>query len=362
MSAAEKQPLRPVTAEAERHAAASGALAFMVTVAVSRTILSKTILSDGGGPVGFSAFTCVCTILCLLPVFALHRESWGMLRREHAPGMALAGSLVCIDIAMTNMAVSMLDLPLQQTIGATAPAWTVLIESLHMRRMQHPFVYTVVAALCAGPMLIAFDPFQERKDPRHANTKLIGCLLMLLAVVTAACKYVFTKSIIETTKKELGSFAFLFWIDVFIVCVLVPWSLVNGELVALFRYPKNGGMWVVLVLTATLGGVRALSQFVVLRLVSATSLAAANLATQSLTISLSIFLFGLKVTAFLVCGILLTLIASATYTYLKVSQLLEKPPYSEQTASCMDRLGGGGGGRGEAGSCGGGVKRPGAEP
>tara|TARA_B110001452_G_scaffold261351_1_gene260058 strand:+ start:736 stop:1290 length:555 start_codon:yes stop_codon:yes gene_type:complete len=182
-------------------------------------------------------------------------------------GMALAGSLVCIDIACTNMAVSMLNLPLQQTIGAPAPAWTVLIESLYRRRLQYPLVYMVIAVLCAGPMLVALDPYQERRDAKHADTKLIGCLLMLCSRLSPPPASTSSQSRSSRRRRRSSARSPFSFGSTSSSCASSWWSLLNGELVALFHFPQNGGMWVVLVLTATLGGVRALSQFVVLRLV-----------------------------------------------------------------------------------------------
>ena len=61
--------------------------------------------------------------------------------------------MVAIDLGFTNMAISMLPLALQQCIAATTPAATVTIESVYERRLQHPFIYTVIACLCAGAVL-----------------------------------------------------------------------------------------------------------------------------------------------------------------------------------------------------------------
>lgn len=78
------------------------------------------------------------------------------------------------------------------------------------------------------------------------------------------------------------------------------------------------GDWVLLLFTAAYGGVRVYSQFLFLAHTSATSLALSNLLTQALTIILGIFFFNTEVTTFLVLGVLITLLMSVVYTYVKL--------------------------------------------
>ena len=143
----------------------------------------------------------------------------------------------------------------------------------------------------------------------------------------------------QTRKKDLGTFSFLFWIDTMILFILVLWSLVHqvdyGE-------GKSGGDWSLLrcsrirhradwfnlLFTAILGGIRFFSQLLVLKVSTATTLSCANLAFQAINIYLSLALFGKPaLTAGLVCGSVITLSAAGVYTYFKVSKVLEKSEY-----------------------------------
>ena len=72
----------------------------------------------------------------------------------------------------------------------------------------------------------------------------------------------------------------------------VPWSLINGELVAILQDPETALDWVNLLFTAVLGGVRFFSQLLVLKVSTATTLSCANLAFQAINIYLSLALFG----------------------------------------------------------------------
>ena len=62
--------------------------------------------------------------------------------------------------------------------------------------------------------------------------------MMLMAVFAAACKYVFAKATVQEYRDELGSLAFLFWVEVFILLILLPWAALNGELATLVRYAQ----------------------------------------------------------------------------------------------------------------------------
>ena len=75
-------------------------------------------------------------------------------------------------------------------------------------------------------------------------------------------------------------------------------------------------------------------QFALLKHTSATTLALSNVAIQALTTILGIFLFGTQVTAFLLAGVSVTLTATAAYTYVKLTKILE-PPREDKTKALI---------------------------
>merc|ERR1711865_1089311 len=134
---------------------------------------------------------------------------------------------------------------------------------------------------------------------------VVGICIQLAGVTCSACKYVFAHSVMQKCKKDLGTFAFLFWIDVLILFILVPWAVINGELITIVSDPETPLEWFNLLFTAVLGGIRFFSQLLVLRVSTATTLSCANLAVG------------------LVCGSLITLSSAGIYTYFKISKVLE---------------------------------------
>merc|ERR1740138_872505 len=179
-------------------------------------------------------------------------------------------------------------------------------------------IYFVIVFLCTGPIVAQIGAPAD-------DVNIVGICIQLAGVTCSACKYVFAHSVMQKCKKDLGTFAFLFWIDTLILVILVPWSLVNGELYAIISDPETPIDWANLLFTAVLGGVRFFSQLLVLKVSTATTLSCANLAFQAINIYLSLALFGKPaLTAGLVCGSVITLSAAGVYTYFKVSKVLEK--------------------------------------
>ena len=68
-------------------------------------------------------------------------------------GFILVCVLVALDLALTNIAVSLLAVAIQQCIVATNPAFTVSIESIVRRKLAHPMIYLVIVFLCTGPIV-----------------------------------------------------------------------------------------------------------------------------------------------------------------------------------------------------------------
>jgi hypothetical protein len=295
------------------------ALTFYITVAVVKTMLTKALFEGGAAfPVGFSVISAMATCTVLIPVFIFDRKQWAVPKFEYMGGFLLVCTLVALDLALTNIAVSLLAVAVQQCLIATNPAFTVTIESIVRRTLAHPAIYMVIVFLCCGPIVAQIGAPAE-------DISVLGILIQLAGVTCSACKYVFAHSVMQKCKKDLGTFSFLFWIDTLILVILVPWSLINGELVAILQDPETALDWVNLLFTAVLGGVRFFSQLLVLKVSTATTLSCANLAFQAINIYLSLALFGKPtLTAGLVCGSLITLSSAGVYTYFKVSKVLEK--------------------------------------
>jgi len=294
------------------------AFTFLTFVAVTKTLLTKFVFTHVPTPVAFSVLSCVATILVIIPIFLYKPSYFGWIKKEMLIGFVSCSGAIAVDLGCTNVAISELSVAMQQTLKATSPAATVLLEVTFNRKCQHPMIFFLVGMLCVGSVLVKWGSSDYDATP-------YGMIMMTLAVVSGAFKYVMAHAMIRTFREELGVLAFTFWVEVFVAVVLTPWAILNGEAeLLLFDDAVETTMdWWLLWFTGAYGGVRIVSQFALLVHTSATTLALSNVTIQALTTILGIFLFGTPVTSFLVAGVSVTLLATAGYTYVKVSKVLE---------------------------------------
>jgi len=315
--------------------AAALAICFYIVVAVTKTMLTKQLLSTSMAPVALSAMSCIVTCLTLVPLFLIKPSTWGMINwQKNWLGFSFVATLVTLDLAFTNKAVALLPVSIQQTLLALNPVFTVIIESFVRRKLNHPVIYLTVGVLMCGPIITNLAP--------TSDVSAEGVMWQLLGVLMSSLKYIFAGEVMRACKKDAGVFAFLFWLDAATLIILVPWALANGDFYALFGPDgiSGGWEWFQLILTSFLGGLRFFSQLLVLKFTTATNLSCANIGYQAINIYLSLLLFhDQEVTAYLICGTLLTLTTSAVYTYWKISKVLTKNPQcikiNDDFANCV---------------------------
>ena len=299
---------------------ALGALSLLIVVAVTKTLLTKRVFLHVNLPITFSLLSCLATNVMLVPFFIFKVAHITLPTLRALAGLALVSLAVAIDLACTNVALSMLSVALQQMIRATSPGITLVVERLldPQSKRRHPYVVAVVLALCVGPMLAKLGSVDS-----DASTP--GILFMLLAVVAGAIKYVVARNFITSSRNELGVLGFTFWVETLIGIMLVPWAIASGEAHELFHGTDHPlGEWVLLWVTAAYGGVRVLAQFYVLLHTTATTLSISNVAIQTLNIVLGIAIFGTQPTPLLVLGAFTTIALTTLYAWLTTSAILDE--------------------------------------
>ena len=259
-------------------------LLLLVSVALVKTILTKTIFDGLPTPVAYSLLSASVTWLLLLPPLC-YTGSLRCLRWDDAWRVALVSVAVAIDLGMSNIAISLLPLALQQAIASAIPAATILLESLVLRRLKSVGSYAAIAMLCIGAVLMHLGSAPRRFQPDFG----MGELAMGTAICAAAIKYVFAKAALSTWKAQYGSLGVLFWIEAMIAMQLLPWAILNGELAeaAVIIREREPSAVLLLCAAAALGGFRFFCELLVLRYWSATSLSAANLIAHALIVVVS---------------------------------------------------------------------------
>ena len=258
------------------------ALLVLLVTALVKTVLSKTIFEQVPLPVAYSLLSALVTwLLVQLPLFWSGRLKVMTVRDFRR--LALVSIAVSLDLGMSNIAIALLPLPLQQAIASAIPAATILLERAVTRRPKAPASYLAITLLCGGAVLMHLGSVGQNM---HARSLGGGELAMGVAILFAALKYVFAKASLHEWKASYGALGVLFWIETFVALQLLPWALLNGELeraiaLAFERGAVAAGM---LCAAAALGGFRFFCELLVLRYWSATTLSAANLMAHALVV------------------------------------------------------------------------------
>lgn len=314
------------------HVAALGAIGLLVSVASTKTLLTKWLFHDVHEPIAYSLLSALVTAAVVAPLLAcggiqrLCLPRWDMLF-----SLALVCVAIAVDLGLSNEAIYRLPLALQQAIASTIPAATIALETVVRQRCRPLADYLAISTLCFGAILghIGSLDAVSWQSASQQRSFFAGELCMLLAVLAAAVKYVFAKALLTSYRREVGAAALLVWIEILISAILLPWSLQSHQLQAMARAGYSAAQWRALVAAGALGGFRFFCELLVLRYWSATTLSAANLSAHSLIIVVSIPIFGTAVTPFLMAGTLVTLAASAFYGYLRL-RTAEEAGYDDE--------------------------------
>lgn len=262
--------------------------------------------------------SCLSTLLCPLPpsLYAPPlRPSCLSASTRHlsAPGvgrLALLCLAAALALACTNIGLGALSLPLAQVVRATQPLVTLLVEGGLGGAMHTTGTY-------ASLLLIVIGAELARSGSCAADANVYGITFMALALVASAVKYVIMKDTVRSFKAALSPLGLLFWMEAGIGAILLPWALLNGELRMLIT-TTPADKWPMLLASALLGGLRTLSQIVVLGHVSATTVSVtSSLAIPAITVILSFPLFGTTPTPRLVVGFVLSMVGTACYSIAK---------------------------------------------
>ena len=308
------------------------ALVGLVTIVVIKVQLTAWLFSMSKFPTAYSFYSAIVTDVMLIPMFLLFPKQWGVPSLDMFGPPKFVFTLIIIfttfDMAFTNIALANISVALQQCIAATNPFWTIMIESVLHGKFQHPIIYGSVTGLVVGAILVSIS------DIKKLN--VTGVLFACAAVLCSASKYAFTHAAFRQYQGKLSALSLLFWVDLLMIPIFIPWVWANGEVVLLLNANMNATEWWQFTGTAALGGVRALTQFFVLSYTTATTMSVANTFALVLNILISLMWQPTAITPLLVGGICMVILTSAFYAYLKSSK--------DACFGVLRSSGGGGGG------------------
>ena len=134
--------------------AAFGSIGALVGVAALKTMATKLIfLNVMFEPVAYSLLSALVTALLVVITLLATDGTVPTLRMATLLRLLPVCCAIAVDLALSNVAISMLPLPLQQAIASTIPAATILLETLVTRTCKTCATYVIISVLCVGAVL-----------------------------------------------------------------------------------------------------------------------------------------------------------------------------------------------------------------
>jgi hypothetical protein len=150
---------------------------------------------------------------------------------------------------------------------------------------------------------------------------------MLASVLVSAVKYVLLHKHISALKRDMGMTPLLFWTQIGMLLVLLPWAWAANEiLLGGWKYDDSWSIWTLLLFTSLLGGTRAYTQQLLLTVGSAIFLVFCNGAIQMLIMYISVPLFDVPMDWKMWLASAICVVASLIYAYGIASAKLDPKP------------------------------------
>jgi len=230
--------------------------------------------------------------------------------------------LYTVNIAVSNVSMSMVALPFHQLVRSATPVFTVLLEVLLLRRFRTTPLYLTLLPVVAGIMLATMAEFHGSHNEPHQqlqggiNITMLGCGLTVFGVLLAALKGILTNSLLSGPLAmhpleaiyRLAPYAAL-------QCAISAWYF--GELDgahAFFAQSKDMSPMFKLMLNGLLAMFLNWVSFTANKKTSALTITVAGNIKQALSILLAMLFFGGVATGLSVLGIILTLGGGLLYS------------------------------------------------
>jgi len=294
---------------------------FLIGIAASKTILTKAAFKqvDFGYPIILSGMSCLVTDTAIAGLWGTGMASYAAPKSDKLWSFAVVTVMTALGMAFQNLALNMLSVALQQALRATLPVFVIVFERVILGKSHNKLIYVALIPLTLGPMLCL-------KGSSGADITVMGLIYMTAGVLMSALKVVYLEKVVRSVRKDMGMVSFLFWLDLFMVPILAPWAVANGEIFEVASWPQRTSAiaWGFLILVSIMGGLRAYSINMVVKHASALTKTAADIFTQALTIYVSLLIFNTEASTMLHLGIAVTVAGFGFYTAIKYNEKQKK--------------------------------------
>lgn len=251
--------------------------------------------------------TLCSAIGCYICVYWLDLFRPAKLGKEEKIVMIAFSFLYTINIAISNVSLSMVTVPFHQVVRATTPVFTIILNVLFLSKQYSAAIYVSLLPVVLGVALATLGEY---------NYSTIGFVLTLLGTFLAALKTVVT-NVVQVGRLKLHPLDLLLRMSplAFIQCVI--YAFLSGEMTDVVEYVFDEltfGSFFALAANGAIAFFLNVVSFTANKKTSALTMTVAANVKQVLSIFLAVIIFDLTITALNAWGIMITLAGGAWYT------------------------------------------------
>ncbi|KAI9500578.1 hypothetical protein GGI25_006236 [Coemansia spiralis] len=232
--------------------------------------------------------------------------------------------LYTINIAVSNVSLHYVTVPLHQVVRGTVPVFTVLISLMSADPPRYSAkVYMSLFPVVLGVGLATYGD--------HYSFSMFGFLLTLLGTILAATKTVVTNSIlVGKYKLKLPALDLLYQLSPMAFVQTCTWALVTGEIFSakefLRDYESNNpgyslqSLLIALAVNGAIAFVLNIASFTASKNTSALAMTITGNVKVVLTVVLGCILFHVSLSGISKFGVVLTLAGGAAYSAIRLAE------------------------------------------
>lgn len=179
--------------------------------------------------------------------------------------VAMLSLVFVVSVASSNAALRYIHVSFAQSIGATAPLWTVLLSKLITGQSYGVQVYAALALVSLGMLLITVS---------EVNFHWLGFALTLIGVITRALKSILQGMLLSSPEERLDSISLLYHMSKPSILMLTLWVLLLERQALLDQSIRDGSLWLCILLSSVVAFFLNVANFLVTLHTSAVTLQA----------------------------------------------------------------------------------------
>ncbi|KAI8086024.1 triose-phosphate transporter family-domain-containing protein [Halteromyces radiatus] len=288
-------------------------LAAYFVLNLSLTLYNKAILLDFRYPWSLTAIHTLCGSIGCYILYILGVFTPAKLNDNENMVMLMFSVLYTINIAISNVSLSLVSVAFHQVIRAMTPVFTVIISIVFLQKSYSKMIYLSLLPVVLG---VAFATIGEY------DYTVIGFLLTVLGTVLAAVKTIVTNRV-QVGRLKLHPLDLLLRMSplAFVQCVF--YAYVTGELERVREFSSTNMTYHLasgLLINGILAFALNIVSFTANKKTSALTMTVAGNVKQVLSIILAVIIFNLNINMTNAFGIALTLFGGAWYGNVEMSE------------------------------------------